>query len=78
MSRRGGRRLQRVRSRNGAGDRLKTAWERAEEKRQAKLEVIREQVENGSLVIRQMTDEERLRYPPRPTAQNGAKRSRAR
>jgi hypothetical protein len=44
---------------------MKTARERAEEKRQAKLEFVREQVENGALVIRQMTDEERRRYPPR-------------
>ncbi len=44
----------------------KTARERAEEKHEAKLELVREQVESGSLVIRQMTDEERRRYPPRP------------
>jgi hypothetical protein len=45
---------------------LKTSRERAEEKRAEKLEQVREQVESGALVIRQMTDEERLRYPPRP------------
>jgi hypothetical protein len=45
---------------------MKTARERAEEKRAEKLELVREQVENGSLVIRQMTSEERRRYPPRP------------
>jgi hypothetical protein len=45
---------------------MKTARERAEEKRQEKLELVREQVENGALVIRQMTEEERQRYPPRP------------
>jgi hypothetical protein len=45
---------------------MKSARERAEEKREEKLELVREQVENGSLVIRQMTDEERLQYPPRP------------
>jgi hypothetical protein len=45
---------------------VKTAREKAEEKRAAKLEIVREQVESGSLVIRQMTDEERRRYPPRP------------
>jgi hypothetical protein len=44
----------------------KTTRERAEEKHEAKLELVREQVESGSLVIRQMTDEERRRYPPRP------------
>ena len=50
----------------GRGDALKTARERAEEKRLAKLDLVREQVQSGSLVIRQMTDEERRRYPPRP------------
>jgi hypothetical protein len=45
---------------------MKTSRERAEEKREAKLELVREQVSNGSLVIRPMTDEERRRYPPRP------------
>jgi hypothetical protein len=44
----------------------KTAGERAAQKHEEKLEFVREQVENGSLVIRQMTDEERRRYPPRP------------
>ena len=47
---------------------MKTTRERAEEKREAKLELVREQVASGSLVIRQMTDEERRRYPPRPVA----------
>ncbi|HWF23996.1 MAG TPA: hypothetical protein VG275_01010 [Solirubrobacteraceae bacterium] len=45
---------------------MKTTRERAEERRLAKLELVREQVENGSLVIRPMTEEERRRYPPRP------------
>jgi hypothetical protein len=44
---------------------VKTTRERADEKRQAKLDLVREQVENGSLVIRQMTAEERRRYPQR-------------
>jgi hypothetical protein len=44
---------------------MKSSRERAEEKRAEKLAVVREQVENGSLVIRKMTDAERLRYPPR-------------
>jgi hypothetical protein len=46
----------------------KTARERADEKHEEKLELMRAQVEDGSLVIRQMTDEERQRYPPRPEA----------
>lgn len=45
---------------------MKTARERAEEKRESKLEQVREQVADGSLVIRQMTDEERRQNPPRP------------
>jgi hypothetical protein len=45
---------------------VKTPRERAEEKRQAKLDLVREQVASGSLVIRRMTEEERRRYPPRP------------
>jgi hypothetical protein len=49
-------------------DLVKTARERAEEKRQEKLELVREQVESGALVIRQMTEEERRRYPPRPAS----------
>ena len=48
---------------------MKTTRERAEERRLAKLELVREQVENGSLVIRDMTEEERRRYPPRPAKQ---------
>lgn len=44
----------------------KTARQRAEEKHEAKLELVREQVQSGSLVIRQMTDDERRQYPPRP------------
>jgi hypothetical protein len=54
---------------------MKSTRERAEEKRQAKLELVREQVDNGSLVIRQMTDEERRRYPPKP-AGSDSKRPR--
>jgi hypothetical protein len=44
---------------------MKTTRERAEEKRQAKLDLVREQVQDGSLVIRKMTAEERRRYPRR-------------
>jgi hypothetical protein len=45
---------------------VKTAWEREQEKREAKLEQVREQVESGSLVIRKMTADERAENPPRP------------
>jgi hypothetical protein len=49
---------------------VKTTRERAEEKRRAKLSLVREQIESGSLVIRQMTAEERRRYSPRPVRPN--------
>ena len=52
---------------------MKSTRERAEEKRQEKLELVEEQVQSGSLVIRQMTDEERQRYPqvpPRPRSRS--------
>jgi hypothetical protein len=55
---------------------VKTTRERAEEKRLEKLDLIREQVENGSLVIRQMTDAERRRYAPPASPRAGqSKRS---
>jgi hypothetical protein len=49
---------------------LKTARERAEEKRLEKLEHVQEELKSGSLVIRQMTAAEREKYPPRPPAPN--------
>jgi hypothetical protein len=56
---------------------LSTARERAEAKRAEKLALVREQVESGSLVIRQMTAEERRRYPRRgPKPKAGAKHGR--
>jgi hypothetical protein len=38
---------------------------RQQEKREAKLQDIREQVAEGKLVIRQMTPDERRQFPPR-------------
>ena len=40
----------------------KTQREREEIQRKAKLDRMQEQVDDGSLVIRQMTDEERERF----------------
>jgi hypothetical protein len=45
---------------------MKSPRERAEEKREEKLARIREQQQDGSLVIRRMTSEERALYPVRP------------
>ena len=52
----------------------KTTRERAALKREEKLDFLREQVANGSLVVRQMTEDERLRYPPRPSQPKRARR----
>jgi hypothetical protein len=50
---------------------VKSTRERAEEKRQEKLDLVRAQVESGSLVIRQMTKEEGRKYPPRRAQPKG-------
>jgi hypothetical protein len=45
---------------------VSTQWERKERARQEKLKLIDEQVEDGSLVIRPMTPDERKANPVRP------------
>ena len=42
------------------------AQKKQEERRQEKLELINQQVKEGSLVIRKMTPTEREKYPARP------------
>ena len=46
---------------------MKTQRERDDEKRRQKLRDIEEQVKKGSLVVRQMTPEERERDRARPS-----------
>lgn len=55
---------------------MKTMWERQEERRAEKLAVIREQVADGTLRIRQMTAKERAENPPRPDARRATRRQR--
>jgi hypothetical protein len=55
---------------------MKTAKERAEEQKRAKLALIRKQVKAGKLVIREMTPAERKKYPPRPVQPKGARAAR--
>jgi hypothetical protein len=59
----------------------KTQREREAEQRQLKLERIQEQVDDGSLTIRKMTDEERARFESkrraRPSGANAKRRGRA-
>ena len=58
----------------------KTQREREAEQRELKLERIKEQVDDGSLVIRKMTDEERARFESkrgaRPQGQAAKRRGR--
>lgn len=42
---------------------MKSQRERADERRQEKLDDLERQIENGTLEVRQMTDEERARHP---------------
>lgn len=53
---------------------MSSQWEKREKAREEKLKQIEEQVESGSLVIRQMTDEERKANPPKPPREGGKKR----
>jgi hypothetical protein len=55
---------------------MSTQWERRERQREEKLKQIEEQVEDGSLVIREMTPEERKANPPRPAPEGRTPRRR--
>jgi hypothetical protein len=55
---------------------VKTQKEQQDEKRVTKLAELERQVENGSLVVRQMTPAERERNPPRPRKPGGRGRQR--
>jgi hypothetical protein len=44
----------------------KTQKDRADQKRQEKLDLIRDQLDSGQLTIRKMTPAERKQNPPRP------------
>ncbi len=53
---------------------MKTQKERAEERRQEKLALIQDQIEQGTLSVRRMTPEERVKHPPRPQVQRPKRR----
>ena len=56
---------------------MTTPAERQQAKREEKLAQIEEQVEDGQLVIRQMTPEEREKFgPPKPRPQKPGRRAR--
>jgi hypothetical protein len=52
---------------------MKTQQQRQAEKRKEKLDLIEQQVKEGTLVIRKMTAAERKKFAPRP---QGARKSR--
>lgn len=54
----------------------KTQREREQAQRKEKLDRMKEQVDDGSLTIRKMTDEERARFKPRRSRQPSAPRKR--
>ena len=53
----------------------KTQREREQAQREEKLDRMKEQVDDGSLTIRKMTDEERARFKPRRAPQAARKRA---
>ena len=53
-----------------------SASERAQERRQAKLDDMQQQIEDGTLTVRKMTAEERAANPPRPRPEHGRGRKR--
>jgi hypothetical protein len=55
---------------------MKTVHERAEEKRQEKFELMKQQIKAGTLVVRKMTDEERAKYPAKPQSEKSKRRAR--
>ncbi|MGH2953566.1 MAG: hypothetical protein ACRDK9_06030 [Solirubrobacterales bacterium] len=52
-------------SAKGAKKGMSPTARRQEKRRQEKLDLIKQQVDEGSLTIRKMTPEERAKYPPR-------------
>ena len=48
---------------------MKTLSQRQEERRKLQLELMEQQIKEGTLVVRQMTPEERAKVPQRTEAQ---------
>jgi signal recognition particle GTPase len=54
---------------------MKTS-QRQEEKRKQQLELMEQQIKDGTLVVRKMTQKERAKYPPRPQAKGSTRGKR--
>ena len=50
---------------------MKPPAERAEEKRQEKLDLMQEQIDSGDLKVRSMSAKERKANPPKPRPERG-------
>jgi hypothetical protein len=57
---------------------MATSREREAQKRQDKLEELDRLVDQGTVKVRQMTDEEREKYPPLTEEEQAKRRSRPR
>ena len=55
---------------------MKTQQQRAQEKRKEKLDLISEQIKEGSLTVRKMTAAERKKFPPKPVDPKRKRRAR--
>ena len=55
---------------------MSNSWERAQARRQAKLDDVQQQIADGTLKVRKMTAEERAAHPPRPRPEHGRGRKR--
>jgi hypothetical protein len=53
---------------------VKTQKERSEERRREKLAAMQEQIEQGTLTVRKMTEKERAAFPPRNDASKRRRR----
>jgi len=53
---------------------MATPKQRAEERRQAKLDEVQQQSDDGSLTVRKITAKERAEHPPRPRQKRGKRR----
>jgi hypothetical protein len=56
---------------------MKTS-QRQEEKRKQQLELMEQQIKDGTLVVRKMTKAEREKFPPRPQAKGSPRARRPR
>lgn len=55
---------------------MKSLQDRQRDERERKLADIQRQIEQGTLVVRKMTDEERQANPPRPRPPGGPRQRR--